>query len=196
MSGRATHHRSSWAQPERTTTNDRECQFCLASYRYVEVRRYNSTLYCSKQCSTLDQDELSDYDDDDSPAMPVPAPPPRQPPAPPPPRPPQSHRSPPNHARGKTLAQTHAHHPTTDRTECPTTTTQGSRHTSCPTTKDHDHDPEAHRLCPRNTKDRRTTCTHHSTTTPRTATMSTTTEERRTACTHHRTTSPCSRGRR
>ena len=94
MSGRATNQRSSWARPEKTTTRDRECQFCLSRYRFVEVRRYNSKKYCSKQCHTLDQDELDDYNlDDDTdmtafrPQLPAPPAPRPQPPAPPAPRP-------------------------------------------------------------------------------------------------------------
>ena len=94
MSGRATHQRSPWAHPQTTTTRDRECQFCLSRYRFVEVRPYNSKKYCSKQCSTLDQDELDAYVFDDNTDMTAPAtqrPPqlrlcPAQPPAPPAPR--------------------------------------------------------------------------------------------------------------
>ena len=73
MSGQATNQHSSWARPEKTTTCDRECQFCLAQYRFIEVRRYNSRRYCSKQCYTLDQDELDDNDYDDDTDMTAPA---------------------------------------------------------------------------------------------------------------------------
>ena len=80
---------SPWARPERTTTNDRECQFCLAPYRYVPVSWYNSKLYCQRACQSLAQDTLDRYDDEEGPDMTIAAAPAPQPTrynrAPPPP---------------------------------------------------------------------------------------------------------------